>query len=292
MNATQSYHFIGLDIHKRTVAFCELNRLGHVVDQGTLAACKRELVAFAKGRRCAFVAGMEATMFTGWIYDVLVPYAGELHVGHPRRLKALTKNKNDRVDAHMLANLLRAELFPSCYMASPEVRELRRVLRHRNFMVQQATRMKNRAATILMEAGVEYAKSKLHGKRYFSELLDSLEEVPASVVHLLRMNRVLKAVRKLPACAATHVCCPNDAGRRAASCLRRVSRKLPILDNTPHIGRLSFGPSGSYRSRQTSSTPSNGKPPALPLDLYLSWRSHIRPEPGVTVWTGRGAPTP
>jgi len=90
----------------------------------------------------------------------------------------------------MLANLLRADLFPSCHMASPQVRDLRRVLRYRNFLVIEATRMKNKASGILMELGVDYAKSKLHGKKYFSELLESLEEVPPSVRELLRMTRV------------------------------------------------------------------------------------------------------
>ena len=75
-------------------------------------------------------------------------------------------------------------------MSSPQVRELRRVLRYRNFLVVQATRMKNKASGLLMEVGVEYAKSKLHGKKYFSELLDGLEEVPGSVRELLRMTRM------------------------------------------------------------------------------------------------------
>jgi transposase len=189
MNTNQVYHFIGLDIHKRSIAYCEKNPLGTVVDRGTFFARRDELVAFATSRTRPFVAGIEATLFSGWVYDALLPYAAELQVGHPRRLKALSKNKNDRIDAEMLANLLRADLFPSCYMASPEVRELRRVLRYRNFLVGQATRMKNKTAGILMETGVEYAKSKLHGKKYFSELVDSLEDVPPSVVELLRMTR-------------------------------------------------------------------------------------------------------
>lgn len=189
MKTTQAYHFIGLDIHKRTIAFCEKGPLGNVADRGTLLARKEELVTFATSRTRPFIAGIEATLFSGWVYDTLLPYAAELHVGHPRRLKALSKNKNDRIDAEMLANLLRADLFPSCYMASAEVRELRRILRYRNFLVAHATRMKNKASGILMETGVEYAKSKLHGKKYFSELLDSLEDVPPSVVNLLRMTR-------------------------------------------------------------------------------------------------------
>ena len=189
MQQAQAYHFIGLDIHKRSITFCEKTVTGQTVDHGMMAARKQELIAFAQSRTRPWVGGLEATLFSGWVYDVLAPYAVELHVGHPARLKALSKNKNDRIDAEMLANLLRADLFPSCHMASPQVRELRRVLRYRNFLVIQATRMKNKASGLLMELGVEYAKSKLHGKKYFSELLDGLQEVPASVRELLRMTR-------------------------------------------------------------------------------------------------------
>jgi len=209
MHQAPSYHFIGLDIHKRSMAYCEKTVTGKVADRGTIGARPRDLAAFARSRHRPFVVGMEATLFSGWVYDVLLPYALEVHVGHPTRLKALSKNKNDRIDAELLANLLRADLFPSCHMASPEVRELRRVLRYRNFLVREATRMKNRAADLLMETGVEYVKSKLHGKRYFSELLDSLEEVPGSVRELLRMTRTnielfARAQRRLLEALARH----------------------------------------------------------------------------------------
>jgi len=189
MNRFQAYHFLGLDIHKCSIAYCEKNVTGQLVARGTFAARKHEVVAFAQSRPAPFIAGIEATMFSGWVYDTLLPYAVELHVGHPLRLKALSKNKNDRIDAELIANLLRADLFPSCHMASPEVRELRRVLRYRNFLVIEATRMKNKVAGILMETGVEYFKTKLHYKGYFSELLDSLEGVPNSVRGLLKMTR-------------------------------------------------------------------------------------------------------
>jgi transposase len=64
-------------------------------------------------------------------------------------------------------------------MAPSATRELRRVLRYRNLVVRQATRMKNRIAGLLMETGTLYNKERLHGKAYFSELLGSLREIPA-----------------------------------------------------------------------------------------------------------------
>ena len=73
---------------------------------------------------------MEATLFTGWVYDHLKPLAQELKVAHPAMLKAIaaSKKKNDKVDARKIADLLRCDLLPECYMAPSAMRDLRRVL--------------------------------------------------------------------------------------------------------------------------------------------------------------------
>ena len=74
-------------------------------------------------------------------------------------------------------------------MAPAEIRELRQMLRYRNLVVRQAVRMKNKMSGLLMEAGAEYNKRRLHGKEYFTELLDTVAEAPESVNDLLRLSR-------------------------------------------------------------------------------------------------------
>ena len=74
-------------------------------------------------------------------------------------------------------------------MASPLVRELRRVLRYRNFLVRQAVAMKNRTTGLLMEVGVQYDSDRIHRQGYFYKLLDTLEDTPNSVRDLLRTTR-------------------------------------------------------------------------------------------------------
>ena len=187
----QAYHYIGLDIHKRTIAFCEKGPDGRTMDEGTFRANRDCIQQWAAQRNTPWIGGMEATLFTGFIYDVLTPYAIAIQVGHPLQLKAIScaKHKSDDIDAETLANLLRADLFPACYMASPLVRELRRVLRYRNFLVRQAVAMKNRTTGILMEVGVQYDSSRIHRQGYFYELLENLEETPDSVRGLLRTTR-------------------------------------------------------------------------------------------------------
>jgi len=185
------YHFIGLDVHKKSVAFCEMRADGKRIDSGTFSTRQTAIAQWAAQRTQPWIGGMEATLFSGYLYDMLTPHAVEIQVGHPARIKAIStaKHKNDAADAETLANLLRADLFPECHMASKRVRELRRVLRYRNFLVRQAVRMKNKTTGILMETGVEYNAKKIHRQRYFNELLDNLEDVPNSVRELLRMTR-------------------------------------------------------------------------------------------------------
>jgi hypothetical protein len=72
-------------------------------------------------------AALEATIFSGWIYDHLSPHAAALKVAHPLMLRAIAaaKKKNDRIDAHKIADRLRCDFLPESYMASTEIRERR-----------------------------------------------------------------------------------------------------------------------------------------------------------------------
>jgi transposase len=183
--------YIGFDIHKKTISFCAKAPDGRILDEGTIPARRTELSAWAKQRSRPWWGAMEATLFTGWIYDHLKPWAQELKVAHPAMLKAIAaaKKKNDQLDARKIADLLRCDLLPECYMAPSAVRELRRVLRYGNLVVRQATRVKNRIAGLWMETGTPYNKERLHGKAYCNALLGNLREVPASVIQLLKLSR-------------------------------------------------------------------------------------------------------
>src|ERR1019366_5547650 len=123
---------------------------------GRRADCRGKQVA-SDARRTAPVGretsgavhgAMEATLFSGWIYDTLKPFAAQLQMGHPALMKAIgaSKKKNDKLDARKIADLVRCNLLPACYVAPAEIRELRRMLRYRNLVVVQATRMKNKVS--------------------------------------------------------------------------------------------------------------------------------------------------
>jgi transposase len=190
-NPMNVIHYIGLDVHKKTISYCVKTAAGEIVQEGKLEASRSVLRSWAEGRREPWCGAMEATLFSAWIYDTLKPYAQHLVMGHPAKMKAISagKKKSDSIDARTIADLLRCNLLPTCYVLAPEMRDLRRLLRYRNLVVQQSVRMQNKMAGLLMESGTAFHKDKLHGKKYFSNLMKSLEEVPESVKDLLRMSR-------------------------------------------------------------------------------------------------------
>ena len=63
-------------------------------------------------------------------------------------------------------------------MPPPEIEDLRRKLRFRSLVVEERTVFKNRIAGCLLETGVPYETRKLHGQRYFRELVNANDMAP------------------------------------------------------------------------------------------------------------------
>jgi len=186
-----SMYYIGLDVHKKTISYCVKDGSGQIHAEGAIPATRFDLDRWMKTLPQPWTAAMEATLFTGWIYDHLHPHAAALKVAHPLMLRAIAaaKKKNDRIDANKIADCLRCDFLPECYMASTEIRERRRILRYRNLLVRQAVQLKNKIAVLLMEAGVSYNKQKLHKVGYFRELLATNKDIDDGLRPLLRLCR-------------------------------------------------------------------------------------------------------
>src|SRR5437588_7110941 len=94
-------YYIGLDVHKKTISYCVKDASGQVHQEGQIGATRWELDGWMKTLPQPWTVAMEATIFTGWIYDHLLPHAQQVKVAHPLMLRAIAaaKKKNDRIDA-------------------------------------------------------------------------------------------------------------------------------------------------------------------------------------------------
>jgi transposase len=184
-------YYIGLDVHKKTISYCVKDASGQVHREGTIGATRNELDCWVRTLPQPRIMAMEATIFTGWIYDHLLPHAEQVKVAHPLMLRAIAaaKKKNDRIDAGKIADCLRCDFLPECHMASTEIRDRRRTLRYRHLLVRQMVQMKNRISGLLMETGVSHNKQRLHKVGYFRELISNSAEIHESIRPLLRLSR-------------------------------------------------------------------------------------------------------
>ena len=103
-------NYLGLDVHKKTISYCLRQADGTILREGTVEATREALSALLESMPQPWSAGLEATMFSAWIYDhIRAQVGGTVKVAHSTMLKAIAagKRKNDCLDARKIADLLR-----------------------------------------------------------------------------------------------------------------------------------------------------------------------------------------
>jgi transposase len=108
---------------------------------------------------------LEATYGWYWAADALTAAGARVHLAHPLGVKgfAYRRVKNDVRDAADLADLLRMGRLPEAYLAPPQVRELRELVRHRAKLVALRAGLRAQVHGVLAKCGVHIPVSDLFG---------------------------------------------------------------------------------------------------------------------------------
>jgi len=145
--------YIGVDYHRRFSYVTVMDDKGKIVREGAVKNYKEEVANFLTRAQCNgnSAAVLEASRNWPVMYNWLEEMVDEVHLAHPLKVKAIAeaKIKTDKIDARVLAHLLRSDLLPEAYVASPEARQVRSVLRQRMFFVRLRTMVKNRVSGLL-----------------------------------------------------------------------------------------------------------------------------------------------
>jgi len=152
--------YVGIDVHKKMCQAAVLEEDGELLDQIRFLNRKEDIKDFAF-KLLTFRDDVKAVVeSTGnlWIqiHDILEKYGIDVSLSNPykTRLIAEAKIKTDKVDAKMLARLLRADMLFTCYVPGEEIRNRREFLRHRLNLVKMRTQVKNRIHSILDKHGL------------------------------------------------------------------------------------------------------------------------------------------
>lgn len=160
--------FAGLDVHKRVVEAVILDPEGKVLRRGRFDCTRKDLESFArefltKEDRVA----LEATTNTWAVVGVLKPFVAEVVVSNPLRTRAIAdaKVKTDKVDALVLAQLLRMDYLPRVWEPDDATRELRRTCSRRASLVSDRTTVKNRLHAVLHQRLIAAPVDDLFGAK-------------------------------------------------------------------------------------------------------------------------------
>ena len=149
---TKNVRYVGLDVHKRVVEACLVDQAGKTLQRQRFALNRQTLGLFAaKVLRPADHVALEATTNCWAVADVLRPHVARVVVSNPMATKAIAmaKVKTDKVDAHVLAQLLRCDFLPEVWQPDEATRQLRELTGRRSALVGQRTRMRNRIHSVL-----------------------------------------------------------------------------------------------------------------------------------------------
>ena len=131
--------YCGIDLHARTMHVCVLAQDGAVVLDKNLPCHFETLLQALAPFRDGLVIGAECMFGWYWLADRCAEQKIPFVLGHALYMKLIHggKAKNDRLDAHKIAHLLRGGNFPLAYAYPQGMRETRDLLRRRMYLVHK-----------------------------------------------------------------------------------------------------------------------------------------------------------
>src|SRR6266851_10498394 len=147
--------YVGIDVHRKRSQVAVVTEDGQVQLNRNVVNGQEPILRLIGGLPAGTPVAFEAAYGWGWLVELLEDYGFGPHLVHPLRCKAIAsaRLKNDKVDAAILAQQLRADLLPEAWIAPPAVRQLRALLRHRASLVRLATQLRNRIHAVLADHG-------------------------------------------------------------------------------------------------------------------------------------------
>lgn len=148
--ASMAKYNIGVDFHKKFSYLVVKDQKGKVLRSGQVQNFKENVESFLRPFKDDSAAVLESCRNWCVMHDWLEDIVEDVVLANPYKVKAIAeaKIKTDKIDATVLADLLRADMIPKCYIAPREVRDLRSLLRERMFFIRLRTMTKNRITTI------------------------------------------------------------------------------------------------------------------------------------------------
>jgi transposase len=166
-------NYVGIDLHKKSITIHVVNQERKKVDHKQLYCQPAQPIVNYFKKLGPFQAVIEATASYEWLVRLLEPLADRIILAHPQKLRIIAEStrKSDKVDAQVLAEFLALDMIPQAYRPTPRQREHRVLVRHRCYLQQRTTSIRNKIRRILSDYNAD------RKNLFSSEGLEYLAEV-------------------------------------------------------------------------------------------------------------------
>lgn len=140
--------YAALDLGQKNIQAVLKNKDGKIIKENKIQRNTTRILEFLENNKKD--GNIDIVMESGYnyqyLYDLLQDEGYNVKVAHPLMVKAIAyaKVKTDKVDARTLADLLRMDMIPECYIPNKEIRNLRDLVRRRYYFVSIRTMFKNK----------------------------------------------------------------------------------------------------------------------------------------------------
>ena len=162
--------FVGMDLHKNTSTFCVKTLEGEEIISRKIPTDKKNVSEFINSiKKKSNDISLVLEPVSQWYYyaDLIESLGVDVHLAHPMRVKAIAaaRIKTDKIDASVLADLLRGNLMPEAYFSPRHVRGWKEQCRFRASLINLRTQVKNKIHAILFKHSLRHNFSNVFGKR-------------------------------------------------------------------------------------------------------------------------------
>ena len=187
----QHQHTCGVDLHARKMYLCILDQKGEIVLHRNVPARPDAFLEAIEPFRQDLVVGVECMFSWYWLADLCADEGIPFVLGHALYMKAIhgAKAKNDKIDSHKIAALLRGGNFPMGYTYPKEMRATRDLLRRRQYFSRKRAELFAHIRNTNTQYNCDVALGRIAKPHNRVDLLEHFEE--ASVRESIRANEQL-----------------------------------------------------------------------------------------------------
>jgi len=169
--------YIGMDVHQATISVAVMDAQGKLIMECLLETQAATIVEFIQGLQGTLSLTFEEGTSAAWLHDLLKPHVDRLVVCDPRKAALLKDgNKNDRIDARKLAELLRTNQLKPVYHGEHGVRTLKELGRSYLTLTKDMTRVMNRIKSLYRSWAIPCSGTTVYASRHRAEWLAKIME--------------------------------------------------------------------------------------------------------------------